>query len=277
MRFSSEGDNHLLLGMADNIVVSLLFSTKRHRPSARTLIPAKLPEQFDAIHTIPKDVTNTIGRLRQHFAAQPSDREHWLRCIEQARADWRIHLKEPTLSVIEGVLFERTMMRYIPLVIQERVRVGGVRFNNAITRQCCIIATRDIEEDDCLWELVGILSSDSLENSSLSTMIPHACQKLDSSPRLMAGPAHLVNHSCRPNAKVGTYHSRGFELTPIIQLVPLPELPTLVITTLRVIRSGEEVTVDYGTGYWGDRPCMCIACTPVAPSMSRYPTTQPSG
>jgi hypothetical protein len=213
IRFSSEGDVYLKLGMVDNVVVSLLFSTKRRRPSARILTPAKLPEQFDVITTIPKDVTRTIGRLRQRFATQPSDHDHWLRCIAEARTDWRIHLKDPTLSVIEGVLFERTMMRYIPLVIQERVRVGGVRFDNATTRQCCIIATKELEKDTCLWEITGILSSDSLPTSSLSTMIPHPCQKLDSSPRLMAGPAHLVNHSCRPNAEVSTSYSRRFWLT----------------------------------------------------------------
>jgi hypothetical protein len=85
IRFSSQGEEYLRLGMVDNIVVSLLFSTKRRRPSARIIIPAKLPEQFDAIPMIPKDVTSTIGQLRQRIAAQPADREHWLRCIEQAR------------------------------------------------------------------------------------------------------------------------------------------------------------------------------------------------
>jgi hypothetical protein len=208
LRFSSQGDEYLQLGMVDNIVVSLLFSTKRRRPAARVMIPAKLPERFDLLPTIPKDVTRTIGRLRQHFITQPTNREHWLRCVEQARADWRIHLKEPTLSVIDGDLFQKTMMRYIPLVIQERVRVGGVRFDNATTRQCCILATKDIQKDTCLWELTGVLSSDSLPTSSLSTILPHPCQNLDSSPRLMAGPAHLVNHSCHPNAEVSACQLR---------------------------------------------------------------------
>jgi hypothetical protein len=226
-RFSSHGDEYSLLGLVDNIVVSLLFSTKRHRSAARTLTPAKLPEQFDAITTIPKDVTRTIGRLRQRFATQPSDREHWLRCIAEARADWRIHLKEPTLSVIEGVLFERTMMRYIPLVIQERVRVGGVRFENATTRQCCIIATKDLEKDTCLWEITGILSNDTFPSSSLSTMIPHPCQNLGSSPRLMAGPAHLVNHSCRPNAEVSACRPRQFMADPFSSWFPSLNYPSL--------------------------------------------------
>jgi hypothetical protein len=227
VRFSSHGDDYLILGMVDNIVVSLLFSTKRRRPAVRAIIPAKLPEQFDAITTIPKDVIRTIGPLRQRFAAQPSDREHWLRCIEQTRADWRIHLKEPTLSVIEGVLFERTMMRYIPLVIQERVRVGGVRFDNATTRQCCIIATKDLEKDTCLWEITGILSDDSLPSSSLSTMIPHPCQNLGSSPRLMAGPAHLLNHSCRPNAEASTCQPRLFTVNPPSSSFPSLNCPSL--------------------------------------------------
>jgi hypothetical protein len=94
------------------------------------------------------------------------------------------------------------MMRYIPLVIRERVRVGGVRFQNGGTRQCGIIATAEIEEDTSLWELTGLLSYDSIRERSLSTIIPHACQKIGSDPRLLVGPAHMVNHSCRPNAVV---------------------------------------------------------------------------
>ena len=205
IRFSSQSDGHLRLGMVDNIVVYLLFSTKRYRPAARTLIPPKLPELFDAIHAIPRAVSSTVGKLRQRIAAQPVNRDHWLRCIDDARGEWRVHLTEPIISVIEDVLFQRTMMRYIPLVTQERVRVGGVRFNNMTTRQCGIIATDNIEENTCLWELTGIVSIDSLQNGSLSAIVPHMCQKLDSTPHLMAGPAHLVNHSCRPNAEVCTH------------------------------------------------------------------------
>jgi SET domain-containing protein len=69
---------------------------------------------------------------------------------------------------------------------------------------------------------------------------------IDGSPR--SNTARYINHSCRPNAKAYTTGVRVW------------------IWSLRAIKAGEEITVNYGKAYFDDhiKPvgCKCRKCSP---------------
>ena len=67
--------------------------------------------------------------------------------------------------------------------------------------------------------------------------------------KIMLGPASFVNHSCEPNA---IFACGG----------PTKSNTILRIETLREIKEGEEIFVNYGMGYFGlnNTECRCNPC-----------------
>ena len=57
----------------------------------------------------------------------------------------------------------------------------------------------------------------------------------------------LLNHHCRPNARF-----RGMAVSGRYRMM---------IQAVRAIRDGEQITVNYGPGYWGKKRCPCDAHT----------------
>jgi len=157
----------------------------------------------------------------------------------------------------------------IPHVADEpAVRVGAIKFSQDQRNQCCIRAMQPIPPNEFLWELSGLLSKDPVLTSPISSIVPHLSQNMGKEPHLMTGPARFVNHSCRPNAIVGTsfkISSTSSEYN-LFQLFPLPGKLVYVIKTLVDIPVGHEVTVDYGRGYWEQGTCLCSTCSLVPPS-----------
>lgn len=69
---------------------------------------------------------------------------------------------------------------------------------------------------------------------------------IDGSPR--SNNARYINHSCRPNAQAYTSGVRVW------------------IWSLKVIKAGEEITINYGKDYFNDhikpKGCKCARCAP---------------
>jgi SET domain-containing protein len=79
--------------------------------------------------------------------------------------------------------------------------------------------------------------------------------------RARSNPARYVNHSCRPNATAYVSGRRVW------------------VWSRRLIRAGEEITIDYGPAYFDEhirpRGCRCAACRPGRDISQRPgPTTQ---
>jgi SET domain-containing protein len=69
---------------------------------------------------------------------------------------------------------------------------------------------------------------------------------IDGSPR--SNTARYINHSCRPNARAYTSGMRVW------------------VWSLRAIKAGEEITMNYGKDYFNDhikpKGCKCAKCAP---------------
>ncbi|KAJ7605665.1 hypothetical protein DFH06DRAFT_1348517 [Mycena polygramma] len=115
----------------------------------------------------------------------------------------------------------------------ERVQFG-------IRAQACI------EADALIYEMVGQLSSDSVDGKARAkTTALSEMSAFDGSSRVLFGPIRFVNHSCKPNT-VFELQERG-----------------ITLRTVRDIAPGEEVTVDYGAEYWEEgHKCLCDICEP---------------
>lgn len=76
---------------------------------------------------------------------------------------------------------------------------------------------------------------------------------------LLMGPARFVNHDCRPNAEIRA-RERGVE-----------------IVALREISVGEEVTVSYGSNFFGNNNCECLCRTCEAGDANGWASVSKSG
>jgi histone-lysine N-methyltransferase SUV420H len=61
---------------------------------------------------------------------------------------------------------------------------------------------------------------------------------------LFLGPARFSNHDCNANARLVTTGSSGVR-----------------VLSIRDIKVGEDITVNYGKGYFGDNNCECLCKT----------------
>ncbi|PVF97896.1 SET domain-containing protein [Serendipita vermifera] len=151
------------------------------------------------------------------------------------------------------------MSRYINLKKSTRVRLGKVLFGDKKRSaslkapQFCIQAKQAIPRGTYIWELNGVISADIVEGPTISSMEAHKSQNLAKGPRLFAGPARFINHSCVPNAT----------------LYPVPNMHCLVAFSTRKISPGEEITISYGSHYWsGSAHCCCRTCSGCDPLYS---------
>ncbi|KAJ7646119.1 hypothetical protein DFH06DRAFT_1300865 [Mycena polygramma] len=133
------------------------------------------------------------------------------------------------------------------VVSMRMIPIGGVG-----SRQFAVKAEDDIPPHTMLHELTGLLSSDPADGRSHSNL--SVMWDLDGVQRVVFGPIRLINHSCDPNAwfqfvKQGNGHA------------------VTVCTNDKSIQKGEEITIDYGRGYWTeDNPCLCSICVPRDPN-----------
>lgn len=133
-----------------------------------------------------------------------------------------------------------------------------------------VVATRSFGKNSIIAGLVGVVASTKIvdPSSSVDKKSSKKKKKLDNtsndsgdqddddtqttSPRegfLLLGPAAFVNHSCQPNASFRRLSD-----------------DRIVLSTLRDMQAGSEITVSYGYDYSSeinqDHPCECSGCIP---------------
>jgi hypothetical protein len=107
-------------------------------------------------------------------------------------------------SVFDFTPESRSISRWNMLIWSKRVNITSRTFNSYCPPQCAITASKNIPKNTYLWELIGVMSSNILSRPSASSIEAHPIQGYPRGPRLLVGPARLVNHSCNPNATVST-------------------------------------------------------------------------
>jgi hypothetical protein len=107
-----------------------------------------------------------------------------------------------------------------------------------------LFAGEAIPKDACIIEYVGRVVSKEEELTSKSKYLFSITKNktIDGKPR--DNKAGYINHSCKPNAEPYIHKGRVF------------------IFATRPIKSGEEITYDYGKEYIDEHctPCKCDSC-----------------
>ena len=116
--------------------------------------------------------------------------------------------------------------------------------------EACIVATHRIEPGEAIQNLCGRRLP--LSDAELEALVK--AQKdfsvlgetLFCPQSLLAGPVRLLNHSCHPNAELRAMGER-FDVT---------------VAARGRIDEGEEITIDYGSEYFGsgNEDCLCGPC-----------------
>jgi hypothetical protein len=99
---------------------------------------------------------------------------------------------------------------FLLLARNSRVAIERVYLSDGVGKEFGIKAATDLEENEILLELPGIIASDleADERDMLSAVTRADGQLGPSGNRLLAGPVRLINHDCSNyNAEVGFLHT----------------------------------------------------------------------
>ncbi|PIR46005.1 MAG: SET domain-containing protein-lysine N-methyltransferase [Candidatus Vogelbacteria bacterium CG10_big_fil_rev_8_21_14_0_10_49_38] len=111
-----------------------------------------------------------------------------------------------------------------------------------------LFALEEIPKGVCLIEYFGRTISSAEEYTSRSKYLFEINSRRTIDGQTRANRARYANHSCRPNAEAKIYRGRVF------------------LMSRRKIKTGEEITYDYGKTYWREhiapKGCRCVKCVP---------------
>ncbi len=109
-----------------------------------------------------------------------------------------------------------------------------------------LYAAEDIPKGTYFIEYVGCVIKGREEYTSRSKYLFEVHSRMTIDGQARSNTARYINHSCRPNAEPDTRKARVY------------------IVAKRKIKSGEEITYDYGKEYWNEhiKPlgCRCEKC-----------------
>ncbi|PHH84092.1 hypothetical protein CDD83_2480 [Cordyceps sp. RAO-2017] len=145
--------------------------------------------------------------------------------------------------------FRRHLLRYLHIYLPDCPwEVGSTNRYTIVTHEACITARRPIRRNETVRYLSGIqvnITPDEEKEIAVRkkdfSIVVSSRNKCTS---LFMGPARFANHDCMPNARLVTTGQSGIE-----------------IIASRPIEPGEEITVSYGDGYFGDDNCECLCRT----------------
>ncbi|KAJ7633883.1 hypothetical protein DFH06DRAFT_687537 [Mycena polygramma] len=103
-----------------------------------------------------------------------------------------------------------------------------------------IVAAKELQKGEYIYELCGSLSTDFHEQHSNLSVTTSPTRK---TPHVLFGPLRLVNHRCKSNA----------------EYVAVKGCRMMIAAATKKICAGEEIVVDYGVDFF-DNLCPCIDC-----------------
>ena len=124
-------------------------------------------------------------------------------------------------------------------------------------------ARRDIQVGSYIKETCSLTSLDQVGEQGPSIIEAMSSQILPSTPRLILGPFHFVNHDYGPNSQVSNnslYFSSQLMMI-LIKISAIANIHAFVILAIKNIPRGQEITVRYNrSGYYAEE-CLCKTCT----------------
>ena len=147
------------------------------------------------------------------------------------------------------------------------VKLSTIKLGPSKNIGFAIHARRLIRKGEAIPELIGMMPMDNdTPHTNLSSIQPHFSQNQDHrSERVLFGPIRFINHLCiNFNAEVSFPFFLISRLNVFFQYVAVYDQSAFIAYAIRDILAGEEITVDYGLGFFEDKGgCPCITCKPV--------------
>lgn len=145
--------------------------------------------------------------------------------------------------------FTRHLSRYVRLYLPDcPFEVSTTNRYTVISHEASIIARRELKRGEVIKYLCGIkVAMTRQEEQDLGLRDRDFSIVLSSRkmlPSLFLGPARFSNHDCAANARLSTIGPHGMQ-----------------VIAVRRINVGEEITVSYGDGYFGEDNCECLCMT----------------
>lgn len=154
-------------------------------------------------------------------------------------------------SADEKEHFQRHLRKYVNIYMPDcPFEVTTTNRYTIETHEASVTARKEIRKGEVVKYLSGIqvtITEDQFKDLSrddvrLDFSIVHSSRK--KAPSLFLGPARFANHDCAANARLSTTGSTGMQ-----------------IIATRDISPDEEITVTYGTDYFGEDNCECLCVT----------------
>ncbi|KAJ7149004.1 hypothetical protein C8R43DRAFT_952248 [Mycena crocata] len=237
--------------LVDDIAVRGLYSQITRKSAARkhdvlqlSLKPVINGPTTDKIRDLFEARKATLFKPEQTFVELRDGIENMVLEIWSAtRKDWR--LERPQFDAFRWAFHAYSMLVAPWSPVSLTVSPPGVYCRRGFG----IVADRDLFENEYLWELAGMLSSDYTDQHTGLSVVPHPDAKKNTL-HILFGPIRLINHDCIPNAEF-VHLECGDKLAFTVQ-------------TNRAISAGEEILVRYGESYelgseFGG-PCPCRSC-----------------
>ncbi|PVH68208.1 hypothetical protein DL98DRAFT_355399, partial [Cadophora sp. DSE1049] len=152
-------------------------------------------------------------------------------------------------SAVEKDDFRRHMRRYLSIYLPDcPFEISGTNIYVMKTHEATIIARKMIKAGEEIKYLSGKRAI--LTEEEAKDLIRRGCgfsiveSTRNQTTSYLFGPAGLPNHDCKPNARLTSTGTTGMKI--------------IAITDIGI---GEEITVGYSVGYFGDDNCECLCKT----------------
>jgi histone-lysine N-methyltransferase SUV420H len=142
--------------------------------------------------------------------------------------------------------FQRHLRKYVNIYMPDCPFEASTTNRYTVdTHEAAVTARRDIKKGEVIKYLSGIQVAMTKEEEKTLDLTRRDFSIVMSSrkktPSLFLGPARFANHDCNANAKLSTVGAHG------MQVVAITDIDT-----------GDEITVSYGTDYFGEDNCECL-------------------
>ncbi|KAF2434505.1 hypothetical protein EJ08DRAFT_582242 [Tothia fuscella] len=142
--------------------------------------------------------------------------------------------------------FQRHLRKYVNIYLPDCPFEASTTNRYTVdTHEAAVTARRDIKKGEVIKYLSGIQVAMTKEEEKTLDLTRRDFSIVMSSrkktPSLFLGPARFANHDCNANAKLSTVGASGMQVVSITD-----------------IETGDEITVSYGTDYFGEDNCECL-------------------
>jgi histone-lysine N-methyltransferase SUV420H len=219
---------------------------------------ADLPHQVYFWTTIRK---NRGDRYIPCRGLDEEDIAHILRTmvvVEKDPAGAANHLLQlPGLRKYLGILrtqeekehFQRHLRKYVNIWMPDcPFEVCTTNRYDVAQQEASVSARRDIKKGEVIKYLSGIqvalTKAEEVDLDSKNRDFSIVMSSRKKTPSIFLGPARFANHDCNANARLSTVGAHGMQ-----------------VVASKDIEVGDEITVSYGSDYFGDDNCECLCAS----------------